>query len=92
MLSNLRIAENLLNLIKGIYEKHIGKIIFNSEILTFPPKRQELMKDFILTTCSQHCLRGPSHCNKAKKRNKRDRDWKGRHFCLQMTWKIVKNL
>lgn len=84
MLSNL-IAENLLNLIKGIYDKHTGKIIFNSEILAFLLKSKELIKDFILTMCSQHCTRGPSHCNKAMKRNKRDRDWEERHFHLQMT-------
>lgn len=37
MPSNLKIVENFLNLIKSTYEKPIAKIIFQSEILTFPP-------------------------------------------------------
>ena len=78
MLSNLRIVENLLNLIKRTYEKCIAKTIFNSEILILSCLKSGTKKGCpflspIVNTVLEVVAIAIKQCK---------RYWKGRHLYL----------
>jgi hypothetical protein len=67
-----------LNIIKAIYDTPIAKIILNREKQTISPKVRTKTRVPTLSIPIQHSHRIPSKSNKIVRRNKRNKNRKGR--------------
>ena len=66
----LVIEGNLLSLIKGLYKKPTTKSYLMVKCYQYlPPKMGNKAKISTMSALIQHCIRGPSKCNKIIKRN-----------------------
>ena len=78
-LSKVGIQGALLNIIKAIYERPTANIILNGQQLSAFPLRSGTTQGCPLSPLLFNSIGSPSNSNKARKRNKRNPNWKGRN-------------